>query len=324
MLWRYAGEPASNYSLGAYTDADSVSSWAEPAMRWAVENGIITGVTDSTLEPQGTATRAQCGRDAHAVCGTVKPKHKSKKGRKRGLFAIYPTITRANTPTSGTRARPVQSARRRRACAPRPGWSRAPRRSRPALLERKRSPSKSACPSKLLSMVTVSVSRCTELIRRRNLRPSVMRAQASRAVFEQVAEDDAQLRVGDLLRFCRNDQPDIRLHAALAAQRGVVGDDGVHRLILAVRLRRGGDGVEQLIDVLLLAARRPCPPGRGWRRAGGRRSCRVPPQLRHVLQHQRAVLFLLGDLRLHQTRLQDQPLAQRGLLLHASSDCSST
>ena len=60
MLWRYAGEPASNYSLGAYTDADSVSSWAEPAMRWAVENGVITGVTESTLEPAGTATRAQC------------------------------------------------------------------------------------------------------------------------------------------------------------------------------------------------------------------------------------------------------------------------
>ena len=60
MLWRYAGEPASNYSFGAYTDADSVSSWAEPAMRWAVENGIITGVTESTLVPQGTATRAQC------------------------------------------------------------------------------------------------------------------------------------------------------------------------------------------------------------------------------------------------------------------------
>ena len=60
MLYRYAGEPASNYSLGAYTDADSVSSWAEPAMRWAVEHGIITGVTESTLAPQGTATRAQC------------------------------------------------------------------------------------------------------------------------------------------------------------------------------------------------------------------------------------------------------------------------
>lgn len=60
MLWRYAGEPASSYSLGAYTDADSVSDWAATAMAWAVENGIITGVTESTLAPQGTATRAQC------------------------------------------------------------------------------------------------------------------------------------------------------------------------------------------------------------------------------------------------------------------------
>ena len=38
-------------ATGAYTDADSVSAWVEPAMRWAVENGIITGVADSTLEP---------------------------------------------------------------------------------------------------------------------------------------------------------------------------------------------------------------------------------------------------------------------------------
>lgn len=29
-------------------------------MSWAVEKGIITGVTDSTLVPKGTATRAQC------------------------------------------------------------------------------------------------------------------------------------------------------------------------------------------------------------------------------------------------------------------------
>lgn len=59
MLWRYAGEPASSYSLSAFTDAASVSDWAEAAMAWAVENGIITGVTATTLVPQGTATRAQ-------------------------------------------------------------------------------------------------------------------------------------------------------------------------------------------------------------------------------------------------------------------------
>ena len=60
MLWRFAGEPTSAYSLSAYTDASSVSDYAETAMAWAVENGIITGMTDTTIEPQGTATRAQC------------------------------------------------------------------------------------------------------------------------------------------------------------------------------------------------------------------------------------------------------------------------
>ena len=60
MLWRYAGEPASSYSLASFTDANSVSGWAETAMAWAVEHGIITGMTDTTLVPQGSATRAQC------------------------------------------------------------------------------------------------------------------------------------------------------------------------------------------------------------------------------------------------------------------------
>lgn len=60
MLWRYAGEPASDCSLAAFTDAESVSGYAAAAMAWAVENGIITGVTATTLVPQGTATRAQC------------------------------------------------------------------------------------------------------------------------------------------------------------------------------------------------------------------------------------------------------------------------
>ena len=60
MLWRYAGEPASSYSLSAFTDTDSVSDYAATAMAWAVEHGIITGVTDTTIDPQGTATRAQC------------------------------------------------------------------------------------------------------------------------------------------------------------------------------------------------------------------------------------------------------------------------
>lgn len=60
MLWRYAGEPESDYGLSAFTDAGSVSDYAETAMAWAVENGIISGMTETTIAPQGTATRAQC------------------------------------------------------------------------------------------------------------------------------------------------------------------------------------------------------------------------------------------------------------------------
>ena len=60
MLYRYAGEPAASGDLSAYTDAASVSAYAVNAMSWCVGHGIITGVTATTLDPQGTATRAQC------------------------------------------------------------------------------------------------------------------------------------------------------------------------------------------------------------------------------------------------------------------------
>ena len=59
MLWRFAGEPESAQSLSGYTDASSVSDWATTAMAWAIEKGVITGMTATTLAPQATATRAQ-------------------------------------------------------------------------------------------------------------------------------------------------------------------------------------------------------------------------------------------------------------------------
>ena len=60
MLYRYAGSTAVTGSLSAYTDAARVNDWARDAMTWAVANGIINGATATTLDPQGTATRAQC------------------------------------------------------------------------------------------------------------------------------------------------------------------------------------------------------------------------------------------------------------------------
>ena len=60
MLYRYAGEPDGAADLSAYTDAGSVSAYAEKAVQLCVKNGILTGKTSSTLAPKATATRAEC------------------------------------------------------------------------------------------------------------------------------------------------------------------------------------------------------------------------------------------------------------------------
>ena len=54
----YKGEDVSaRADLGNYTDQPS--TWAQEAMSWAVAEGLISGVTADTLQPQGAATRAQ-------------------------------------------------------------------------------------------------------------------------------------------------------------------------------------------------------------------------------------------------------------------------
>ena len=60
MLYRYAGEPDGAADLSVYTDAGSISAYAEKAVQWCVKNGILTGKTSSTLAPKATATRAEC------------------------------------------------------------------------------------------------------------------------------------------------------------------------------------------------------------------------------------------------------------------------
>lgn len=42
-----------------FTDKNKVSSWAKENIIWAVENGIISGTTDTTISPRSTGTRAQ-------------------------------------------------------------------------------------------------------------------------------------------------------------------------------------------------------------------------------------------------------------------------
>lgn len=46
-------------NLTAFTDAGSVSDWALSSVKWAVAEGLITGMTTTSLEPRGNASRAQ-------------------------------------------------------------------------------------------------------------------------------------------------------------------------------------------------------------------------------------------------------------------------
>ncbi len=58
MLWWYAGTPATNKELH-FKDVDEAGDFALEALRWAVENGILTGYGDGQLKPTGLATRAE-------------------------------------------------------------------------------------------------------------------------------------------------------------------------------------------------------------------------------------------------------------------------
>ena len=63
ILYNYANykgyDVTASADISAYTDADGISTWAESAMQWASAEELINGVTDTTLEPNGSATRAQ-------------------------------------------------------------------------------------------------------------------------------------------------------------------------------------------------------------------------------------------------------------------------
>ena len=59
LLWRYAGCPEVKGGLADYADGDKVSSWADQALAWAVESGIVTGRPGKVLDPSAGATRAE-------------------------------------------------------------------------------------------------------------------------------------------------------------------------------------------------------------------------------------------------------------------------
>ena len=46
-------------TLQVFHDSGEISDYAASAVAWALENGIITGYTDSTFRPRNQITRAE-------------------------------------------------------------------------------------------------------------------------------------------------------------------------------------------------------------------------------------------------------------------------
>jgi hypothetical protein len=75
ILYRYAAykgyDVTASADLSKFTDAGKISSYAATAMSWANATGLITGMTDTTLAPQGSAIRAQAATILMRFCENV-------------------------------------------------------------------------------------------------------------------------------------------------------------------------------------------------------------------------------------------------------------
>ena len=69
ILYRYTDylgkDVTASGDLSGFRDTDQLASWAETPMRWAVGTGLIRGKTTTTLDPRGSATRAQVAAILH-------------------------------------------------------------------------------------------------------------------------------------------------------------------------------------------------------------------------------------------------------------------
>ena len=63
ILYRYAAycqyDVKASGDLSAFTDGAQASQWAVEGLVWAVDRGLMTGKGGGTLDPKGTATRAE-------------------------------------------------------------------------------------------------------------------------------------------------------------------------------------------------------------------------------------------------------------------------
>ena len=60
LLYRYCGSPeVSGDSLSRFSDGDTVNNYAKKAMEWAVQNGILQGYTNNTIQPKTVTKRSE-------------------------------------------------------------------------------------------------------------------------------------------------------------------------------------------------------------------------------------------------------------------------
>lgn len=77
ILYRYAQYKKYDVSVGedtnilSYNDAQSISSYAIPAIQWACGAGVVTGKSGSKLDPKGNATRAEVAAMLMRFCENV-------------------------------------------------------------------------------------------------------------------------------------------------------------------------------------------------------------------------------------------------------------
>ena len=75
ILYRYAAMKGyavtDRADLTGFADAGSVSDYAKEAMAWANAAGLITGVTSTTLDPQGGAQRCQAAVILARFCQSI-------------------------------------------------------------------------------------------------------------------------------------------------------------------------------------------------------------------------------------------------------------
>lgn len=120
---RFLGrDTMSSQELNGFKDYKSISNYALPAMRWIVENRIVTGTKDYHLNPQDNATRAECAKillltkEGHGDLSVSLPEAEpmyywTPGGKSYHSIKDCPTLKRSTTIIEGELNKAIQSGK---------------------------------------------------------------------------------------------------------------------------------------------------------------------------------------------------------------------